>query len=1148
VRIVIQHNGVQYDVSADVVRAQVQRPENSAATLFFTLHNKGLRYTPPGSMPFFFRMDQVVVYMKKTSWLQVFAGYLDMVPYKQLYAGEVNFKATCTIKRLMHTWWDPALAESQSLLNQLAAPMSIDSGMGTVLRNLLINVGGWNIANIHIQLFPTSFLQFIMGQIASLQTTNAPNVLQFNQMLFGSDTTPGPGAYAGASADAGIPGPSVPGAGMAGTAFYLTQIVAACDSHGMGPQPLDNNVSAGLVQAGITGEASNDHATQKAFQQVQNLAQGWQNTNRNTDGAILGVAAAMVETGGGTTIRNLFNPSVPGSEAFPNDGPGIANGTACGIFGQTDQGWGNIPQRMNPLQAANMFFSALNNISGWRNMDPGQAIQQATQSNNAMAAAFDAAIELATTLVQGYRTSGAANISTVMPAGSVTGSSIPGQVLGGAGAPSGSPGALVGGATSMPSPASALSMVNPLSATKPVPDSEGAINFMRTCMGLPYVWGGTGPAGYDCLAEGSLIVTARGEVPIEEVTDTDYVLTRKGFRRVIKAWKVRDNAEVIEINVNGRVLWGTPEHRAWTENRGWVSLQDVTRYDTLVLCHLVTSRFGVSPSSSKATPIPAIPTPHDLLIGSTSSGPARLSIGPFMNTTLDPFPMGTRCTTSTMTRSTTIPTIWSVSSSQITVERVRRIEDCTHTSVRSADKNFKHFALPSVSADSVVISTNRNTTTTAVKQRRSVYDLWVDETHEFFANGVLVHNCSGLMQAGFKAIGVAIPRTTQQIAGAVRQIPNTAVSRGDLVEPSGGHVVMWMGDGTIIEAQQTGVPIHQIPANFNIATAFGVYRVCANGGPDPTAAFNPPSVMGPGVPPGALAQQGGIGFTGSHGASDPLARNALSYIFMPGGAFSSDTAGLFTGTKAFIEGQPLIQMIKTVCAASLRSWSSAPNGDFMAWYPDYWGFDGKPAVMLLADIEMKDCHINLSDDPLTTHVYVNGDLSMTGSVQDPVLGWLMTAGVATVEQPWLYTRLLVAAPGDIEVASGQEIMQRFGIRPLQQQFAMAGTQEMEFLLACQIFMEQWAKQYQTTISMTFMPELFPGMRVQLPSQDLQVYVSAVSHVCDYEQGFYTQVTIAAPSSPQAAPNMGTVKNPVLTPQHVATTTSLINPAVAGSGV
>jgi hypothetical protein len=219
----------------------------------------------------------------------------------------------------------------------------------------------------------------------------------------------------------------------------------------------------------------------------------------------------------------------------------------------------------------------------------------------------------------------------------------------------------------------------------------------------------------------------------------------------------------------------------------------------------------------------------------------------------------------------------------------------------------------------------------------------------------------------------------------------------------------------------------------------------------------------------------------------------------------------------------------------------------MAWYPDYWGLDGKPSVMLLADIEMKDCNINLNDDPLTTHVYINGDLTMTGSMQDPVLGWLMTAGVATVEQPWLYTRLLVAAPGDIEVASGQEIMQRFGIRPLQQSFAMAGTQEMEFLLACQIFMEQWAKQYQTVISMTFMPELFPGMRVQLVSQDLQVYISAVSHVCDYEQGFFTQVTIAAPSSPQAASDMGTVKTPVMTPQQAATTTTLISPTVAGSG-
>ena len=912
VRIVIAHNDTEYDVSADIVRCSLVRPENSAATLFFTLHNKGLRYTPPGGKPFFYRMDRVVVYMKKTSWTQVFAGYLDKVPYKQLYAGEVNFRATCTVKRLMHTWWDPALPASQSLLNQMNGLLgpdgipSTDSGLGAMLQKLLVDVGGWNVANIHIQNFPTSFLQFLMTQIAQLQTSNAPNLLQFQQMLVGSDTTPGPGAYAGANANAGPPGPSVPAAGAGGMTFYLSQIVSACDQRGMGPQPIDNNVAAGLIQAGTTGEASggglgsND---QKAWQQVYSTGMQYQQSTRNSDGAILGVAAAMVASGGGTTIRNLYNPAVPGSESCPNDGPGVANGTACGIFGQTDQGWGTVVQRMNPMQAAGMFFSALNNVSGWRNMDPGQAIQMAQQTNNASVAAFDAAVTLATTLVQAYRTSGATAISSVLPSGTVTGSSVAGQTLTSAGAPSATPAALAGAASTFPSPTSAASAVNPLSQNKPVPDSEGAINFARTCLGLPYLWGGTGPAGYDC---------------------------------------------------------------------------------------------------------------------------------------------------------------------------------------------------------------------------------------------------SGLVQAAFKSIGVAIPRTTWQIAAQVRQIPTSQVQRGDIVEPSSGHVVLWMGDGTIIEAQQTGVPIHQITNPYPMSNWYGVYRACANGGPDPSAAFNPPSIMGPGTPPAALSQVGGATQTGSGGATEPVARNLWSYIFQPG-AFSSDTAGLFTGVKAFIEGQPLINMVQAIAGASLRCWSSAPNGDLMFWYPDYWGFDGKPAVMLLADIEMKDCTIELCDDALTTHVYINGDLSMSGTMSDPTSGWIMTAGVATVEQPWLYARLLVASPGDIEVAAGQQIMQRFGIRPLQQAYAMAGTQELEFLLACQVFMEQWAKQFQTVIQMTFMPELFPGMRVELPDRDLQVYVSRVAHTCDYEQGFFTQVTISAPSSPQAASMLGTVKTPVTTVQSQALTSAANKTTTAGSG-
>ena len=47
-KIYILHNGVQYDVSADLVRGWVDRKENSASTLYFALANKPLS---PGGQP-----------------------------------------------------------------------------------------------------------------------------------------------------------------------------------------------------------------------------------------------------------------------------------------------------------------------------------------------------------------------------------------------------------------------------------------------------------------------------------------------------------------------------------------------------------------------------------------------------------------------------------------------------------------------------------------------------------------------------------------------------------------------------------------------------------------------------------------------------------------------------------------------------------------------------------------------------------------------------------------------------------------------------------------------------------------------------------------------------------------------------------------
>ena len=883
VRVVIARGNRQIDVSRDIVRCSLHRAESSAASFFMTLANKNWKYTPKEGPPVFHRMDRIVVYMGRTTPIQVFSGYLDTVPYKQAYPGTVDFKATCTIKRLMHTRWNPALEKSQQLLDQRTAAQAqagdrqggLDTGLGSMLRRLLVMVGGWRTETIHIQNFPDIFFRFLAQQLEKQKKENKKAVEAFTQMLLGSDQSPAPGAAAGYNPNAGTPGPmsgvgAAPGAGVVGgsTAFYVTQIIQACDDRGMGPLVTDNNWGAGISQSGETLAGSRDDATKKAGEQMSSLGLSQQQANRESDAAILGVACASVETGPGV-IRNYYNVRAPGSqECVPNDGPSH-DGSSCGIFQQQNFAeWGTVQQRMNPKQAAGMFFDHLARmVPNWRNMEPGSAIQAVQRS--AFPDRYSAQIPWATIQVKAART------AKGVTSGATLGTSA-GSLLGAA--PSASSNLVPGVPSLSPGSLAAGSRVG-----KPVPDSEGAINWALTQLGKPYIWGAEGPAGYDC---------------------------------------------------------------------------------------------------------------------------------------------------------------------------------------------------------------------------------------------------SGLTMMAFRSIGVSTGGhyTGLQISSGQPVVPTTAAQRGDLVFPDGEqHVVMWLGDGTIIHAPQRGDVVKRVPAYFTLASASYVRRFAENGGPDPTAPFKPPESMGPGNPVGAMDTQGGTGAPGSAGGgNEPIARNLFAYMFTP--KFSSDLADMLPGEKAFLDTQPLLQIITAVCGAGLRKWQSAPNGDFMAYYPDYFGIDQKPAVLRLEDIELKDFRIQYSDDPLTTHVYIEGNLTKIGQ-NNEALGWLDTAGVATVEDDWLYQRLIKVAPGDLENASGEQIMRRFGVRPLKQVFAMAGSYELELLLACQVFMEKWAQQYQTTISMTFMPELFPGMRVYLPNHNLTVYVTEVTHTCDMVGGFSTTAVICAPARPNVLSAMSEVSTP-----------------------
>ena len=380
-------------------------------------------------------------------------------------------------------------------------------------------------------------------------------------------------------------------------------------------------------------------------------------------------------------------------------------------------------------------------------------------------------------------------------------------------------------------------------------------------------------------------------------------------------------------------------------------------------------------------------------------------------------------------------------------------------------------------------------------------------------------DCSGLLYYAYNCIGVNIGEGTGDQRASARQIiPNMALAQpGDGIQIEGGaHTFMYLGGGMMIEASTEPNPVWIKPVYGNIS---GIYRWEDYGGPG-FAPWNP--AAGPGAPAGT-GYQGGTG-SGSDGSKEPIARNLFSYMFA-GGAGNS-IANFFSGQKSLIASQPLMQEVQAVAKAGLRSFSSAPNGDFIAYYPDWFGVDGKPVAMTIENIEMKDVRINLSDDPLTTHVYVNGSTNNPiGGVDNSLTGWLNSAGVATVENETLFQRLKNVIPGKGEILTGNAVLQKYGARPLVMEFSSVMDQRLEFLLACQIFMQKWAEQYNTTASFTFMPELFPGMRVQLAQTGIAVYVHQVTHTFDMEEGFTTTAQIMAPSSPDSGQRVDGYKIP-----------------------
>jgi hypothetical protein len=242
---------------------------------------------------------------------------------------------------------------------------------------------------------------------------------------------------------------------------------------------------------------------------------------------------------------------------------------------------------------------------------------------------------------------------------------------------------------------------------------------------------------------------------------------------------------------------------------------------------------------------------------------------------------------------------------------------------------------------------------------------------------------------------------------------------------------------------------------------------------------------------------------------------------------------ILTGPRALMADSPLLPYIKNMLGSCMRSYCSAPNGDLIAWFPDFYGLWGTAAIMQIESIELQDFTVYWDDENLVTHQFVTAapqnqidlgsgqveSISITSSSGDQsipqdLLFAMTTMGIASIDIPAIMFALFGLDPTTAAAKTFTDyVYKRFGARPDMEQLPGIVGPQGEFFAALFLFMRSWAYQYNADVPMTFMPELWPGMIIQVPDFSFQAYVTTVTHTFQMGEGgfFNTSANIAAPA-------------------------------------
>jgi len=291
-----------------------------------------------------------------------------------------------------------------------------------------------------------------------------------------------------------------------------------------------------------------------------------------------------------------------------------------------------------------------------------------------------------------------------------------------------------------------------------------------------------------CLAQGTEVSVLQGIKKIENICEGDYVLTRNGFKKVIKAG-LTGIKEVYELKVANRVLYLTGNHKVYTQY-GYIRADKLNKNSEVLLC-----RKSQLDCVRNSTIINITKLMTDI-INCQGRVVQPVCTEMFGNIITDKLLKDMTYITKMKTGQTTKLKILKVLHEKNIVQNIclaellfgRKNNTARNQLINGKTKYQKYIYAKTVKKNTVLsgnvlCSVHPNVEKHFIKsiQKKNlllpVYDLTVEDDNEFFANGILVHNCTwkpGEGQSPNK-LDALVWAITELMTGEVKEEPQEEV-------------------------------------------------------------------------------------------------------------------------------------------------------------------------------------------------------------------------------------------------------------------------------------------------------------------------------------------------------------------------------------